>query len=222
MDTEAEETKYVQEAEVKPWDPGASESSCQFIMMPSNGVNAAHVNEGVNKCMNKLLDSHGNLAASFLYLTLVPLPPAPASLLCSWLSTFICSYRMRAFSPLPMLLQDPPDFPVRPPVSLPFPALEPQQLALPAPSSANQTFIVLPHVEYPANCQSQRAHQTSSARSCTQAPVPKRMVIASSVSPFQSLGVAGKKPKWLGREGLVNCYHWAGSGLASEKATGIC
>lgn len=53
MDTEAEETKYVQEAELKPWGLGASESSCHFIMMPSNGVNAAHVNEGVNKCVNK-------------------------------------------------------------------------------------------------------------------------------------------------------------------------
>ncbi|KAF6119849.1 hypothetical protein HJG60_010235 [Phyllostomus discolor] len=125
---------------------------------------------------------------------------------------------MRPSSPLPILLQDPPDFPVWPSVSLPFPALKPQLLALPAPSPANQTFIVLPHVECPANCQSQRAHQTSSARSCTQASVPKRMMIASSVSPFQSLVVPGKNPNGWGGRDLSTVITGREVGSASEKA----
>lgn len=173
--------------------------------------------------MSELRSSQGKLAAFFLCLPPVPLPPAQASLLYSWLSAFIWGCRMgpappHAFAGLP----PPCRFSCRPPSSCP-PTLPCSAAAGPSRSPANQTPIVLPHLECSANCQPQNPRSASSARRRPRFIHKHWFLKGWCLCPqhphwaYLETWSGRKSPRWLGWEGVSMIISEQEVGLASGR-----
>lgn len=201
------------------------ESCCHPIVMPSKGVHA---------CTHELMSSQINERTTEFSGEACCLPPVSLQSLCLLPKPLSCTAGSALLFgavewdlPRPMPLRGshlPADFPAGPPPPAP-PTLPCSAAAAAGPSRspANQTPIVLPHLECSANCQPQKARSASSARRCPRFIHKHWFLKGWCLCPqrphwaYLETWSGRKSPRWLGREGVSMIISEQEVGLASGR-----